>query len=197
MSFRSIHGPVKLKLKAVFLTDFIPVLSLLSLCLSHTLILVYMPHSNWEQFSFQPVLHIDHSLIHLPANTSFNWPFADTTGTRYHTTTSIFGVLSFKFSMDMLGKISYSIVTLPVMISVNEAIQEQKVMSKTDQFTSIILHYSAGEKRKENNAHLVRHLPPSTGSENLGLWTLHHQLGADVLLFTHTNTHLNTREACV
>ena len=86
-------------------TLFIPVFSPFSLSgLSHTLLYNYMPHSNREQFSLQPVLrgarasqsHSFHSLIiHSSSRMqthshSTKWPFAHTTGTRYHITTLLY-----------------------------------------------------------------------------------------------------------
>ena len=100
VSFRSLHASQSWKQSSKW-TLFIPVSSLVSL--SHTLtivcVCVCMPHSNKTvQFStcvaqstcntitFIPFT--DHSLIHSPANTfTFNWPFAHTKGTRYHTST--------------------------------------------------------------------------------------------------------------
>ena len=65
--------------------------SLLSHLLIPTLTVVYMPPGNWEQLSFQPMLHgapcntvtvipsTDHSLIQSHVNTfTFNWPFTHT-----------------------------------------------------------------------------------------------------------------------
>ena len=75
-------------------------LSLCGLSVTHSYRSIYTPHSNWEQFSFQPMLHeapptqshsfhplTIHSFICLQNTFPFNWPFAHTTGTRYHTTT--------------------------------------------------------------------------------------------------------------
>ena len=94
VSFRSIHASLSQK-QSSKRTLFIPLFSLSD---TPMVVYIYMPHSNWEQFSFQPALHgaqswslfntitFVPSTDHSPANTfTFNWPFAHTTGTYYTT----------------------------------------------------------------------------------------------------------------